>query len=98
MADVYGFRPAPGPAQPWAREWWTLSFFEFVREWTAEALVHPKHAKRDGRTAWTADGLAEWAQHSQAPDKLDLRPGIHYVVVEDGPIALPLTTRSLRRL
>ena len=83
LMDIYGFRPAPGSAHPWANEWWPLSFFEFVRDWTAEALVHPRHPQSNGRTAWTALGVDEWERHKRLPTELDLRPGIHYHVVED---------------
>ena len=83
LMDIYGFRPAPGSAHPWANEWWPLSFFEFVRDWTAEALVHPRHTQSNGRTAWTALGVDEWERHKRLPTELDLQPGIHYHVVED---------------
>ena len=70
QVDIYGFRNLDSPFA-------LLSPFEFTMNWEAEPLTY-----WDDRTAWTDMGKRELALHGQERDKMILRPGVHFKVIE----------------
>ena len=77
MVDLYGFRPLEQP-------WRMLCVFEFIRWWCAEPVLAPHQYQHDEdrRSMWTQAGLEIQKTQKYKDGKVQLVPGIHFLVCE----------------